>query len=43
VATVLILKLGQRLAVMDAEIVSDGAEEPAAHVTSTYSIPPRRN
>ncbi len=43
VATVRILKLGQRLAVMDAEIVSDGAEEPAAHVTSTYSIPPRRN
>lgn len=42
IAVVRILKLGQRLAVMDAEIVSDGETEPAAHVTSTYSIPPRR-
>lgn len=41
-ATVRILKLGQRLAVMDAEIASDGAPAPAAHVTATYSIPPRK-
>lgn len=37
-----ILKLGQRLAVLDTNIYSDGMEEPVAHVTSTYSIPPRR-
>ncbi len=37
-----ILKLGQRLAVMEVEIFSDGVEEPVAHVTSTYSIPPRQ-
>jgi len=36
-----ILKLGQRLAVMEAELFSDGLSEPVAHVTSTYSIPPR--
>lgn len=35
------LKLGQRLAVMEVEIFSDGTSEPVAHVTSTYSIPPR--
>jgi uncharacterized protein (TIGR00369 family) len=35
-----ILKLGQRLAVLEAELFSDGLEEPVAHVTSTYSIPP---
>jgi uncharacterized protein (TIGR00369 family) len=41
IAKARILKLGQRLAVMEAEILSDGMEEPVAHVTSTYSIPPR--
>lgn len=35
-----IMKLGKRLAVMDVSIYSDGSEEPVAHVTSTYSIPP---
>jgi uncharacterized protein (TIGR00369 family) len=37
-----LLKLGQRLAVGEVSIYSEGAEEPVAHVTSTYSIPPRR-
>ncbi len=41
VAKARILKLGQRLAVMEVEIYSDGVEEAVAHVTSTYSIPPR--
>jgi uncharacterized protein (TIGR00369 family) len=41
VAKARMLKLGQRLAVMEVEIFSDGVEEPVAHVTSTYSIPPR--
>lgn len=35
------LKLGKRLAVMDCTIWSDGVEGPVAHVTGTYSIPPR--
>lgn len=42
VASVRTLKLGQRLAVMEAEIFSDGVEGAVAHVTSTYSIPPGR-
>jgi uncharacterized protein (TIGR00369 family) len=36
-----LLKLGQRLATGEVTIRSDGEEEPVAHVTSTYSIPPR--
>ena len=34
-----LLKLGKRLAVGEVAILSDGWEEPVAHVTSTYSIP----
>jgi uncharacterized protein (TIGR00369 family) len=41
VAKARILKLGQRLAVMEVEIFSANAPDPVAHVTSTYSIPPR--
>lgn len=36
-----ILKLGKRLAVLEVNLFSDGEPEPIAHVTSTYSIPPR--
>ena len=36
-----LLKLGQRLAVCDVAISSDGEEELVAHATSTYSIPPQ--
>jgi uncharacterized protein (TIGR00369 family) len=36
-----LLKLGRRLAVGAVSIRSDGQEDPVAHVTSTYSIPPR--
>ena len=36
-----LLKLGKRLAVGEVTIRSDGADEPVAHVTSTYSIPAR--
>jgi uncharacterized protein (TIGR00369 family) len=43
VATARIMKLGKRLAVMESLIYSDGMEEPVAHVTSTYSIPPERS
>lgn len=35
-----ILKLGRRLAVMDVTVHSDGHDEPVAHATGTYSIPP---
>jgi len=36
-----LLKLGRRLATGEVIIRSDGEDEPVAHVTSTYSIPPR--
>lgn len=36
-----ILKLGKRLAVGEISIFSEGEEEPVAHVTATYSVPPR--
>ena len=35
------LKLGKRLAVCEAHLYSYGQQQPVAHVTSTYSIPPR--
>jgi uncharacterized protein (TIGR00369 family) len=35
-----ILKLGKRLAVGDVLIYSEGEDEPVAHATVTYSIPP---
>lgn len=36
-----LLKLGRRLAVAEMSIFSEGTVEPIAHVTLTYSIPPR--
>jgi len=36
------LKLGQRLAVGSVTMFSDGDDEPVAHATVTYSIPPRK-
>lgn len=36
-----LLKLGKRLATGEVTIRADGEEAPVAHVTSTYSIPPR--
>ena len=35
-----LLKLGKRLAVGEATLVSEGEEEAVAHATGTYSIPP---
>ncbi len=35
-----VLKLGSRLAVLEVTLFSDGEDEPIAHVTGTYSIPP---
>ena len=34
------LKLGKRLAVGQVTIYSDGSDDPVAHATVTYSIPP---
>jgi uncharacterized protein (TIGR00369 family) len=36
-----LIKLGKRLAVGEIGIRSEGADDLVAHVTSTYSIPPR--
>ena len=36
-----LLKLGKRLAVGEVLITQPGLDGPVAHVTSTYSIPPR--
>jgi uncharacterized protein (TIGR00369 family) len=36
-----ILKLGKRLAVGSVTICAAGDDDPVAHATSTYSIPPR--
>jgi len=40
VAECRLLKLGKRLAVGEVTIFSEGEEEPVAHATGTYSIPP---
>lgn len=37
-----LLKLGKRLAIGAVAICSDGADDPVAHATVTYSIPPGR-
>jgi uncharacterized protein (TIGR00369 family) len=36
-----LIKLGKRLAVGEVWVYPDGSEEPVAHATGTYSIPPR--
>jgi uncharacterized protein (TIGR00369 family) len=35
------LKIGKRLAVGEVTLFSEGMAEPVAHVTGTYSVPPR--
>ena len=37
-----LIKLGKRLVVGEVSLFSAGEEEPVAHVTATYSIPPNR-
>ncbi|SEI45406.1 uncharacterized domain 1-containing protein [Allopseudospirillum japonicum] len=41
IAQTRLLKLGKRLVVGEVEIYSQGAEDMVAHITATYSIPPR--
>ena len=43
IAEATILKLGKRLAVAEVTIFAAGETEPSAHVTATYSIPPRES
>lgn len=42
VADCQLLKVGKTLAMGEVSIRSEGMDEPVAHVTSTYSIPPKR-
>jgi len=35
------IKLGKRLAFMEVTLYSEGEDDPVAHATGTYSIPPR--
>ena len=42
IADARLMKIGKRLTVGEVTISSDGASEPVAHVTSTYSIPESR-
>ncbi|MBS1808136.1 MAG: PaaI family thioesterase [Acidobacteria bacterium] len=41
IAETILLKLGQRLAVGEITMFSEGDDDPVAHATVTYSIPPR--
>ena len=41
VAVANVIKIGKRLAVGQVEVYLDGEESMIAHVTSTYSIPPK--
>lgn len=41
IAEARLLKLGKRLAVGEISLYSEDDDEPVAHVTATYSIPPR--
>ncbi len=36
-----LMKLGRRLAVGEVTVFSDGQDEPVAHATGAYSIPPK--
>jgi uncharacterized protein (TIGR00369 family) len=41
VADCRVMKLGSRLAVIEVTLYSEGEDEPIAHATGTYSIPPK--
>lgn len=43
VAQARLLRLGARLAVGEVTMFSEGDDEPVAHATVTYSIPPRKH
>lgn len=37
-----LIKVGKRLIVGEVYLYSEGKEDPVAHVTATYSVPPRK-
>jgi uncharacterized protein (TIGR00369 family) len=41
IADARLMKVGKRLVIGEVAIRSDGDDEPVAHVTATYSVPPR--
>ena len=41
IAEATVLKAGKRLVVAEVTLTTDGDAQPVAHVTATYSIPPR--
>jgi len=43
IAEARLLKLGKRLATGEVTICSESEEAPVAHITATYSIPPRED
>jgi acyl-coenzyme A thioesterase PaaI-like protein len=36
------MKIGKRLVIGEVTIHADGNDAPVAHVTATYSVPPRK-
>jgi uncharacterized protein (TIGR00369 family) len=42
IAEARLMKVGKRLVIGEVTIHADGNHEPVAHVTATYSVPPRK-
>jgi uncharacterized protein (TIGR00369 family) len=42
IAEARLMKVGKRLVIGEVTIHADGNDEPVAHVTATYSVPPRK-
>lgn len=42
IAEARLMKVGKRLVIGEVTIRADGNDEPVAHVTATYSVPPRK-
>jgi uncharacterized protein (TIGR00369 family) len=42
IADARLMKVGKRLVIGEVAIRSDGEDEPVAHATATYSVPPRK-
>jgi acyl-coenzyme A thioesterase PaaI-like protein len=42
IAETRLMKIGKRLVIGEVTIHADGNDAPVAHVTATYSVPPRK-
>lgn len=42
IADARLMKVGKRLVIGEVTVHSDGDDEPVAHATATYSVPPRK-